>query len=78
MKINKICLSLFIYLGYTVPLYAENSTGNNSVEEGAYFDPDFLELPNKDAVDLSQFENNQQFAGSYYVDIYVNTNLIGA
>lgn len=78
MKINKICLSLFIYLGYTVPLYAENSTDNNVVEGGMYFDPDFLELPNKEAVDLSQFENNQQLAGSYYVDIYVNTNLIGA
>lgn len=78
MKINKICLSLFIYLGYTVPLYAENSTDNNSTGGGAYFDPDFLELPNKDAVDLSQFENNEQLAGSYYVDIYVNTNLIGA
>ncbi|UNH32330.1 fimbria/pilus outer membrane usher protein [Moellerella wisconsensis] len=28
-------------------------------------------------MDLSQFENNEQLAGSYYVDIYVNTNLIG-
>lgn len=78
MKINKICLSLFIYLGYTVPLYAENSTNNNMAEGKTYFDPDFLELPNKEAVDLSQFENNQQLAGNYYVDIYVNTNLIGA
>lgn len=78
MKINKICLSLFIYLGYTVPLYAENPANNNTAEGKTYFDPDFLELPNKDAVDLSQFENNQQLAGSYYVDIYVNTNLIGA
>ncbi|MFV8074990.1 FimD/PapC N-terminal domain-containing protein, partial [Enterobacter cloacae complex sp.6730661] len=47
-------------------------------DNNVYFDPDFLELPNKDAVDLSQFENNEQLAGSYYVDIYVNTNLIGA
>ncbi|MEQ5113107.1 fimbria/pilus outer membrane usher protein [Providencia vermicola] len=78
MKINKICLSLFIYLGYTAPLYAENPTNNNTAEGKTYFDPDFLELPNKEAVDLSQFENNQQLAGSYYVDIYVNTNLIGA
>lgn len=73
MKINKICFGLFLYLGYTASLYAENNTDNN-----VYFDPDFLELPNKDAVDLSQFENNEQLAGSYYVDIYVNTNLIGA
>ncbi|WP_265723854.1 fimbria/pilus outer membrane usher protein, partial [Providencia rustigianii] len=27
---------------------------------------------------LTQFENNEQLAGSYYVDIYVNSNLIGA
>ncbi|WP_265505001.1 fimbria/pilus outer membrane usher protein, partial [Providencia rustigianii] len=64
---------LFLYLGYTVSLYAEKNTDNN-----VYFDPDFLELPNKDAVDLTQFENNEQLAGSYYVDIYVNSNLIGA
>lgn len=73
MKINKICFGLFLYLGYTVSLYAEDNTDSN-----VYFDPDFLELPNKDAVDLKQFENNEQLAGSYYVDIYVNTNLIGA
>ena len=83
MKINKICLSLFSYLGYIVPLYAENPTEGNNIsknkaESNAYFDPDFLELPNKDTVDLSQFENNEQLAGSYYVDIYINTNLIGA
>ncbi|MEY0161132.1 fimbria/pilus outer membrane usher protein [Providencia rettgeri] len=78
MRINKICFSLLIYLGYTVPLYAENAIGNNTTEGNIYFDPDFLELPNKNAVDLSQFENNQQLAGNYYVDIYVNTNLIGA
>nr|WP_265717168.1 fimbria/pilus outer membrane usher protein [Providencia rustigianii] len=54
-------------------MYAEKNTDNN-----VYFDPDFLELPNKDAVDLTQFENNEQLAGSYYVDIYVNSNLIGA
>ncbi len=70
MKINKICFSLFLYLGYTTSLYAEN--------DKIYFDPDFLELPNKEAVDLSQFENNEQLAGQYYVDIYVNSNLIGA
>lgn len=73
MKINKICFGLFLYLGYTVSLHAEDNTDNN-----VYFDPDFLELPNKDAVDLTQFENNEQLAGSYYVDIYVNSNLIGA
>ncbi|BBG60856.1 fimbria/pilus outer membrane usher protein [Providencia rustigianii] len=73
MKINKICFGLFLYLGYTVSLYAEKNTDNN-----VYFDPDFLELPNKDAVDLTQFENNEQLAGIYYVDIYVNSNLIGA
>ncbi|EOE1545787.1 MULTISPECIES: fimbria/pilus outer membrane usher protein [Providencia] len=73
MKINKISLGLLLYLGYTASLYAEEKTENN-----VYFDPDFLELPNKDSVDLSQFENNEQLAGDYYVDIYVNTNLIGA
>ncbi len=71
MKINKICFSLFLYLGYTTFLYAEN-------DNNIYFDPDFLELSNKEAVDLSQFENNEQLAGQYYVDIYVNSNLIGA
>ncbi|MEX9787756.1 fimbria/pilus outer membrane usher protein [Providencia rettgeri] len=73
MKVNKISLGLLLYLGYTASLYAEEKTENN-----VYFDPDFLELPNKDSVDLSQFENNEQLAGDYYVDIYVNTNLIGA
>ncbi|WP_265716062.1 fimbria/pilus outer membrane usher protein [Providencia rustigianii] len=75
MKINKICFSLFLSLGYITSLHAEDriQAGNN-----VYFDPDFLELPNKDAVDLTQFENNEQLAGSYYVDIYVNSNLIGA
>ncbi|MEX5926860.1 fimbria/pilus outer membrane usher protein [Providencia hangzhouensis] len=73
MKVNKISLDLLLYLGYTASLYAEEKTENN-----VYFDPDFLELPNKDSVDLSQFENNEQLAGDYYVDIYVNTNLIGA
>ena len=83
MKINKICLSLFIYLGYVIPLYAENSTAESHVPENnndgsTYFDTDFLELPNKETIDISQFENNEQLAGNYYVDIYINTNLIGA
>ncbi|WP_265524894.1 hypothetical protein, partial [Providencia rustigianii] len=64
MKINKICFSLFLSLGYITSLHAEDriQAGNN-----IYFDPDFLELPNKDVVDLSQFENNEQLAGQYYV-----------
>ncbi|EKT57151.1 fimbria/pilus outer membrane usher protein [Providencia burhodogranariea] len=69
MKINKICIGLFLSLGYINALHAEKET---------YFDPDFLELPNKESIDLSQFENNEQSAGRYYVDIYVNSNLIGA
>lgn len=72
MKMNKICISLLLYLGYTASLYAEGSNLDN-----LYFDPDFLELPNKSSIDLSQFENNEQLPGKYYVDIYVNTNLIG-
>lgn len=72
MKMNKICISLILYLGYTASLYAEGSNLDN-----LYFDPDFLELPNKSSIDLSQFENNEQLPGKYYVDIYVNTNLIG-
>lgn len=71
MKMNKICISLFLYLGYTALLYADNSNLDN-----VYFDPDFLELPNKSTIDLSQFENNEQLPGTYYVDIYVNTDLI--
>ncbi|HIH5964833.1 TPA: FimD/PapC N-terminal domain-containing protein, partial [Proteus mirabilis] len=71
MKISKVCISLILYLGYAALLYAEN----NNLDD-IYFDPDFLELPNKDIIDLSSFENNQQLAGDYYVDIYVNTNLI--
>ncbi|MGJ3354851.1 fimbria/pilus outer membrane usher protein [Providencia sp. Je.9.19] len=78
MKTNKICLSLLLYLGYTASTYAENLPINNKMESNTYFDPDFLELPNKDSVDLSQFENNEQLPGNYYVDIYINTNLIGA
>lgn len=73
MKLNKIFLGLLLYLGYTTALYAEEKP-----DDTVYFDPDFLELPNKDSVDLSQFENDEQLAGDYYVDIYVNTNLIGA
>lgn len=69
MKINKICIGLFLYLGYTTALHAETET---------YFDPDFLELQNKESIDFSQFENNEQLAGQYYVDIYINGNLIGA
>lgn len=69
MRINKICIGLFLYLGYITVVHAEKEV---------YFDPDFLELPNKGSVDLSQFENNQQIAGHYYVDIYINNNLIGA
>lgn len=72
MKIRKICISLILYLGYTALSYAENDKSDN-----IYFDPDFLELPNKSSIDLSQFENNEQLSGKYYVDIYVNTNLIG-
>lgn len=71
MKMNKICISLFLYLGYTALLYADNSNLDN-----VYFDTDFLELPNKSTIDLSQFENNEQLPGTYYVDIYVNTDLI--
>ncbi|MER1962916.1 FimD/PapC N-terminal domain-containing protein, partial [Proteus vulgaris] len=71
MKMNKICISLFLYLGYTASLYANSSNLDN-----VYFDPDFLELPNKSTIDLSHFENNEQLAGTYYVDVYVNTDLI--
>lgn len=73
MKMKKVIISLFLYFGYTASLYAEEVTLDNF-----YFDPDFLELPNKNSIDLSQFENNEQLSGIYYVDIYVNTNLIGA
>ncbi|MTB65509.1 fimbria/pilus outer membrane usher protein [Providencia sp. wls1943] len=69
MKINKICLSLFIALGYIATSSAEPET---------YFDPEFLELPNKESVDLSQFERNEQLPGQYYVDIYINKSLIGS
>ncbi|MEQ4987937.1 fimbria/pilus outer membrane usher protein [Proteus sp. fly-1089] len=72
MKLNKVCISLFLYLGYIASLYAEEINSKNT-----YFDPDFLELPNKGSIDLSQFDNDEQLAGIYYVDIYVNTNLIG-
>lgn len=71
MKISKICISLILYLGYTALSYAENDKSDN-----IYFDPDFLESSDKESIDLSPFENNQQLAGNYYVDIYVNTNLI--
>ncbi|EST58002.1 fimbrial outer membrane usher protein [Proteus hauseri ZMd44] len=71
MKMNKICISLFLYLGYTASLYAKVPNVDN-----VYFDPDFLELPNKSTIDLSQFESNEQLPGTYYVDIYVNTDLI--
>ncbi|MCE9840709.1 fimbrial biogenesis outer membrane usher protein [Proteus terrae] len=71
MKISKICISLILYLGYTALLYAENDKSDN-----IYFDPDFLESSDKESIDLSPFENNQQLAGNYYVDVYVNTNLI--
>lgn len=69
MKINKICLSLFIALGYIATSSAEPET---------YFDPEFLELPNKESVDLGQFERNEQLPGQYYVDIYINKSLIGS
>ena len=48
MKISKVCISLILYLGYAALLYAEN----NNLDD-IYFDPDFLELPNKDIIDLS-------------------------
>lgn len=69
MKINKICLSLFLSLGYIATSSAETDT---------YFDPEFLELPNKESVDLEQFERNEQLPGQYYVDIYINKSLIGS
>ncbi|MBI6528649.1 fimbrial biogenesis outer membrane usher protein [Proteus vulgaris] len=71
MKISKICISLILYLGYTALSYAENDKPDN-----IYFDPDFLESSDKESIDLSPFENNQQLPGNYYVDIYINTNLI--
>ncbi|WP_193016393.1 fimbria/pilus outer membrane usher protein [Proteus sp. FME41] len=71
MKISKVCISLILYLGYTALSYAEKNDLNN-----LYFDPDFLELSGEDIIDLSSFENNEQLEGHYYVDIYVNTNLI--
>ena len=69
MKINKICLSLLLSLGYITISFSEPET---------YFDPEFLELPNKDTIDLSQFERNEQLPGQYYVDIYINNSLIGS
>ncbi|UBX50598.1 fimbrial biogenesis outer membrane usher protein [Providencia alcalifaciens] len=69
MKINNICLSLFIALGYIATSSAEPET---------YFDPEFLELPNKESVNLEQFERNEQLPGQYYVDIYINKSLIGS
>lgn len=73
MKVNKICISLFLYLGYVSSLYAEGKLPDN-----IYFDPDFLELPNKDSIDLSLFDNNEQLSGVYYVDIYINNDSIGS
>lgn len=71
MKINKICIAIILCFGYAELLQAEENKLNN-----IHFDPDFLELSDKDTIDLSSFENNQQLAGNYYVDIYINSNLV--
>ncbi|WP_272582546.1 fimbria/pilus outer membrane usher protein [Providencia sp. PROV257] len=56
-------------------LYAETNAN-----EKIYFDPDFIELKDGNNIDLSTFnsESSSQLPGKYYVDIYVNSNLIGA
>ncbi|EML7933726.1 fimbria/pilus outer membrane usher protein [Providencia rettgeri] len=60
---------------YSSPLCA---TSNSN--EIIYFDPNFLELNEGADIDLSAFntENGGQLPGKYYVDVYVNSNLIGS
>ncbi|HHR6037205.1 TPA: fimbria/pilus outer membrane usher protein [Providencia alcalifaciens] len=43
-----------------------------------YFETSFLNLPEGQAIDLSQFDNNEQLAGTYFVYIYLNQQFITA
>nr|WP_314267067.1 fimbria/pilus outer membrane usher protein [uncultured Moellerella sp.] len=71
MKINKVFFYLLVYLGYISISHAETQV---------YFDPDFLEIDKKSnqSIDLSQFEQDENIPGNYYVDIYINSSLIGS
>lgn len=66
-----VCFCCYPYLSH-----AETNTN-----EKKYFDPDFIELKGDyNNIDLSKFDggNSGQLPGKYYVDIYVNSNLIVA
>lgn len=65
MKMKRISIGLFLFLSYSMTSQAD-----------IYFNPDFLELRNKNVIDLSQFQNDEQLAGYYYIDIYVNNNFV--
>lgn len=50
--------------------YAEDKFNKENIEphdDDSYFEPDFLEGPNKNKIDLSKFDNNQQLEGDYFV-----------
>ena len=59
---------LLLFISDSPYLYADN-------DKKIHFEPDFIELNNKGTVDLSQFEDNEQLAGTYRVDIFVNNKL---
>ncbi|VEH53296.1 fimbria/pilus outer membrane usher protein [Providencia rustigianii] len=73
-------LMLFYSCSMTIS-YAENNFNNDksqSYEDDSYFESDFLEGINKDNIDLSQFDNNQQLEGNYFVYIYINNDFMTA
>ncbi len=43
-----------------------------------YFETSFLNLPEGQSIDLSQFDSNEQLAGAYFVYIYLNQQFITA
>ena len=43
-----------------------------------YFETSFLNLPEGQSIDLSQFDSNEQLAGTYFVYIYLNQQFITA
>lgn len=77
----KIHILILLYLCSMSFSYAEDKFNKENIEphdDDSYFEPDFLEGPNKNKIDLSKFDNNQQLEGDYFVYIYLNNDLITA
>lgn len=79
MKIYILIFLCFLNITFSHATTKAQKDDRNIIDNDVdYFEPDFLEGRNKENIDLSLFESQNQLVGIYFVYIYVTKNDIDA